>query len=150
MQYKEMQNYIENNYGDRYILENNCIRAKNFEAANRLLFGSTHGYKNIWATPQEIDPLLVEKTIEKSDKLFPILKALSKYIDIAEIDIAQIESNGNATVFFQHLFPAKLSHFPHRRKMMKTLDGMNKFVLGTVIEFDKNHTPIDCNNVIEG
>ena len=145
---KEAQKYVEQSYGDRYILENGYIRAKDFESANRLLFNSTYGCKNFWETPTEIDILLLEKTIEKADKLYPTLRLLSNYVDLAEIDIATIESNGNITIFFQHIFPSKLNSFPHRRKLVKTMDNMNKYVLGTVIEFTKDNTPIDQMNTI--
>ncbi len=148
MQYKEAQKYVEKSYGDRYVLENGYIRAKDFESANRLLFNSTYGCKNFWENPTEIDMLLLEKAIEKADKLYPTLKLLSNYIDLAEVDIATIENNGNITILFQHIFPSKLNSFPHRRKLVKVTDNMNKYVLGTVIEFTKDNTPIDQMNII--
>lgn len=88
------------------------------------------------------------ESLEKADKIYPTLETLSKYIDLTEIDIVNRESNGDVTIFFQHHYPLKLNCFPHKRKIIKTIDGMNKFLLGTVIEFTKDNTVIDHTNLL--
>lgn len=147
MKLEEIQKHIEKFYGNRYKIENGYIQTRAMESANKFLFGSAHG-KNIYNSLNTIDCMKLEQILEKADKIYPALETLSKYIDLAEIDIVNRESNGDVTIFFQHHYPFKLNCFPHRRKMIKTIDGMNKFLLGTVIEFTKDNTVIDHTNLL--